>query len=316
MALSLLLLGCEADPCGVGTVCTVAGNGLSGFTGEGEPATTSALYLPSAVVLDPDGRACFVDYNNMRVRCLDAGRLVTVAGNGEHGWSIPGASALTTPLENPIDAAYSPEGRLTILATHESRVIQIDDDGLVVVIAGSGEEGYTGDGGPALQAAFGQPAGIAWASDGALWIADTLNGAVRRVGTDGIVETVLAGLDGVMRVRASSAGAVLVTDSLGGRVLRVDPDGNSETLAEGLDIPWSAREDGSGILVAESGGNRLLRVEDGEVEVFAGTGEGGFAGDGGPPEAAEFNWPADALRLDDGAILVADMQNARVRVVR
>jgi len=316
LALSFFLLGCVAAPCGTGTVCTVAGSGLSGFTGEGEPATTSALYLPSAVLLDPDGRACVVDYNNMRVRCLDAGRLVTVAGNGEHGWSIPGESALSTPLENPIDATYSPEGRLTILATHESRVIQIDEDGLVEVIAGSGEEGYTGDGGPALGAAFGQPSGIAWASDGALWIADTLNGAVRRVGTDGIVETVLAGVDGVMRVRASTAGAVLVSDSLGGRVLRLDPAGNSETLAEDLDIPWSAREDGSGVLVAESGANRVLRVERGEVEVLAGTGEGGFSGDGGPAEEAEFNWPADMLRLDDGSILVADMQNARVRVLR
>lgn len=317
MALSLLLLlACEVDPCGTGTVCTVAGTGLSGFNGEGHAATASALYLPSALLPDAEGRACVVDYNNMRVRCLDAGRLVTVVGNGEHGWSIPGASALTTPLENPIDATLSPEGRLTVLATHESRVIQLDEEGLVEVIAGSGEEGYSGDGGPALEAAFGQPGGIAWATDGALWVADTLNGAVRRVGTDGFVETVLGGLAGVMRVRPSTEGAVLVSDSLGGRVLRLAADGTVETLAEGLDIPWSAREDGTGILVAESGGNRLLRVEGGEVEVLAGTGEGGFSGDGGPAEEATFQWPADMLRLDDGSILVADMQNARVRVLR
>ncbi len=316
MALSLLLLGCVLDPCGPGTVCTVIGTGLSAFAGEGEPAAASPLYLPTALLVDPEGRACVVDYNNMRVRCIDAGQLVTLAGNGEHGWSVPGAGALETPLENPIDAAWSPEGRLTILPIHESRVIGLDADGRVELIAGTGDEGHSGDGGPALEATFDQPSGLAWATDDALWIADTRNGAVRRVDAAGRVETVLGGLDGVMRVRASTAGAVLVTDTLGGRVLRLQADGTTETLAEDLDLPWSAREDDGGVLVAESGGNRVLRVEDGEVEVLAGTGEAGFGGDAGPPEAASFHWPADILRLADGAILVADMQNARVRIVR
>ena len=316
MALSLLLFGCVLEPCGPGTVCTVVGTGLSAFTGEGEPAATSPLYLPTALLLDPDQRPCVVDYNNMRVRCIDAGQLVTVAGNGEHGWSVLGAGALETPLENPIDAAWSPKGRLTILPVHESRVVGLDGDGRVELIAGTGEEGYGGDGGSALEATFNQPSGLAWATDEALWIADTRNGAVRRVDAEGRVETVLDGLDGVMRVRASTAGAVLVTDTLGGRVLRLQADGTTETLAEDLDVPWSAREDDGGVLVAESGGNRILRLEDGEVEVLAGTGEAGFGGDGGPPAEARFHWPTDVLRLDDGAILVADMQNARVRIVR
>jgi hypothetical protein len=315
VALSLLLLACFSEPCGPGTVCTVMGTGLAGFTGEGDAAPMSALYLPSAVALDPDGRPCVVDYNNMRVRCLDAGRLLTVAGNGEHGWSVPGANALETPLENPIDAMWSPEGRLTVLATHESRVIQLNEDGVVEVIAGTGAESYSGDGGPALSATFAQPCGMTWADDGALWIADTQNGAVRRVDEDGIVETVLSGLDGVVRVRPSAEGAVLVADTWGGRVLRLFPDGRQAVLAEGLAYPWSAREDGEGVLVAESGGDRVLRFVDGEVTVIGGTGERGFSGDGGPAVDARFNWPADVLRLEDGSLLVADMQNARVRVI-
>ncbi len=316
MALILVLVACAEEPCGPGTVCTVVGTGLIGFTGEGRAAVESALYLPSALALDPDGRPCVVDYNNMRVRCLDAGRLVTVAGNGDHGFSVPGAPALESPIENPIDAVWSPEGRLTVLATHESRVFHLDDDGLVERIAGTGDEGYSGDGGPALDAIFNQPCGIAWASDGALWIADTLNEAVRRVDEDGVVSTVLAELPGVMRVRASTDGAVLVADAFGGRVLRLAPDGAVTVLAEGLDTPWSAREDGDGVLVSEAGGNRVVRVVNGAVEVLGGTGEGGFAGDGGPAMDALFHWPADALRLPNGAVLVADMQNARVRVIQ
>ncbi len=316
MALILLLLACAEPDCGPGVICTVAGDGSSGWNGEGLVAADSWLYLPTALALDPDGRPCVVDFNNFRVRCLDAGRLVTVAGNGEHLYSVPGALLAESPLENPIDVEWSPEGLLTILPLHECRVVRDDGAGRVELLAGTGEEGFAGDGGPALDANFGQPGGFTYAADGSLWIADTNNGAVRRVGADGVVETVLSDVPGVQRVRRGAGDEVLVADSFGGRVLAVTATGESRLLAEGLSYPWSARLGPDGALyVANSGAHEVLRIEDGEAEVVAGNGEAGFSGDGGPAVDAMLSWPSDILFLDDGRMLISDMQNGRVRSV-
>ncbi len=262
MALALILLGCAESLCGPGDICTVAGAGVAGFNGEGLPAPESWLYLPSALAENPAGEPCIVDFNNHRLRCLRAGRLVTVAGSGAHEYSVVGANLLESPLENPIDAGWTDEGRLTLLPVHESRLIAADADGNVTLIAGTGDEGYTGDGGLATEATFAQPCGFALTDDGAVWIADTLNGAVRRVDEAGIVTTVLADLPGVQRVRPGLDDHVLVADSFGGRVLDLAADGTTVVLGEGYVYPWSARLGWDGaIYVASSGENRVYRLE-------------------------------------------------------
>ena len=316
MALTLLVLACAPAPCEDGDICTVAGGDVVGFNGEGLPAPESWLYLPSALTENPAGEPCIVDFNNQRVRCLSAGRLVTVAGNGFHDYSTPGTPILTTSMDNPIDAAWSASGQLVILPVHESRVIAADEDGNVTLLAGTGDEGYTGDGGLATAATFAQPSGFALTDDGALWIADTLNGAVRRVDADGIVETVLADLPGVQRVRPGAENHVLVADSFGGRVLDLAPDGAMIVLGEGYAYPWSARLGWDGaIYVASSGESRVYRLVEGQNELVAGSGESGFSGDDGPATDARLAWPADTLLLPDGTLLIADMQNGRLRAV-
>ncbi|MFN7146005.1 MAG: hypothetical protein ACK4YP_19670, partial [Myxococcota bacterium] len=163
--------GCPEEP---GTVCRVAGTGDLGFNGEGLPALESWLYFPSAVRAHPDGRLVVVDFNNMRVRALDPdGTLVTLVGNGDHAWSSPGAPALETALENPIDAVFAPDGTAYILPLHEARVLHLGADGIVTPCAGSGEVGYAGDGGDALTAAMSEASGLAVDEAGTLYIADT-----------------------------------------------------------------------------------------------------------------------------------------------
>ncbi len=296
-------------------MCTVAGAEVSGFNGEGLPADESWLYLPSGLALDPDGRLCIADFNNQRVRCLAGGTLVTVAGTGIHEYSTPGVPMVQTPFDNPIEAQWH-DGRLTVLPAHESRVVREDAMGNLEIIAGTGDEGYTGDGGPAVDATFAQPCGFTWGNDGSLWIADTLNGALRRVDEAGIVSTVVSGLAGVQRVRPGEGDHVIVTDTYAGRVLDVSPEGDVTVLGEGFELPWSATLAWDGaIYVTSSGENRIFRLVDGEVELVAGTGEAGFSGDGGPATEARFSWPADTLLLDDGTLVVADMQNGRVRTI-
>lgn len=288
----------------------MAGTGDLGFNGEGLPAPLSWLYLPSAVLLDPERRLVIVDYNNMRVRHLDDARLVTIVGNGGHEYSTPGAEALATDLENPVDAAYGPDGLLHVLPAHESRLIQVDTSGLIQVVVGTGEEGYTGDGGPALGATLYQAQGFCFDSTGAIWIADTLNGAIRRV-ADGTIDTVLAGLGGPQRVRCGH-GRVLATDTFSGRIIEFSEESlEFEVIAEGLSYPWSAVPTAEGWIAASSGSHEILD-QDG---VLAGSGEAGFSGDGDPALDAQLSWPADVFPVDDG-FYVADMQNARVRFVR
>ncbi len=273
------------------------------------PAPLSWLYLPSAVLLDPDGRLVIVDYNNMRVRRLDDGLLTTLVGSGGHEFSTPGADALATDLENPVDAAYGPDGLLYVLPAHESRLIQVDTSGLIQVVVGTGEEGYTGDGGPALEATLDQAQGFCFDSTGAIWIADTLNGAIRRV-VDGTIETVLEGLGGPQRVRCGH-GRVLATDTFSGRIIEFSEESlEFAVIAEGLSYPWSAVPTADGWIAASSGSHEILD-QDG---VLAGTSEGGSSGDGGPALDAQLSWPADILPVD-GGFYVADMQNARVRFV-
>lgn len=311
-----LSLGCApVDRCDPGNICTVVGTGDLGFNGEGLPPAESWLYLPTAVLLDPDGNLVVVDYNNMRVRGVRDGRLATLVGNGEHQFSEPGAAALDTPLENPVDAAYGPDGLLYVLPAHESRLIRIDVSGAVEVVAGTGVEGYAGDGGLAVDAEFFQPQGFCLDGAGAVWIADTQNGAVRRVAPDGTVNTVLDGLGGPQRTRCGD-GRVLVTDTFGGRIIQIEEESlQYHVVADGFTYPWSAVPHEGGALVADSGAHRVVYVDAaGDQRLVAGTGEPGPLGDGGPAVDAQLDWPADVLVAGDD-LYVADMQNARVRRV-
>ncbi len=292
------------------------GTGDVGFNGDGLAPAESWLYLPTAVLLGPAGELTVVDYNNMRVRAVSERRLVTLVGNGEHNFSVAGAAALESPLENPVDAAYGPDGLLYVLPAHESRLVRLDASGRVEVFVGTGVEGYGGDGGPAIDATFYQPQGFCFDGTGAVWIADTLNGAIRRVDAAGIVRTVLDGLGGPQRVRCGE-GRVLATDTFAGRVIAFGEDTlEASTVAGGFTYPWSAVPHDGGVVVADSGANQVVWVDGaGRPSVVAGTGQPGPLGDGGAATDAELDWPADVRVVGDDLYL-ADMQNARVRVVR
>lgn len=314
-----LLVGCPPaaiDPCANGNICTVMGTGQMGYNGGGNDALDTWLYLPTTVEIAPDGAVLVVDFNNNVLRELRDGLAVTVAGNGFHEYAIPGANALASPLENPIDARYGPDGMLYILSPHESRLIRVDDAGIIEVVAGTGDEGYTGDGGDALLATFGQPCGFDIDTEGAIWIADTLNGSLRRVAPGGGVSTVLTGLGLPQRVRVQDGG-VYVTDTVAGTIVYYDPErGTSDTVVDGLSTPWGFEiGPGGQFYVADSGASQVVRVDSDTREIIAGTGEAGFSGDEGPATEAQLAWPSDVAFGPDGELYISDMQNARVRRV-
>lgn len=296
-------------------ICTIIGTGDIGFNGDSLPADESWLYLPSALAWSPNGALTVVDYNNMRVRSVGKdGRLNTIAGSGAHDYSTPGISILASPLENPIDVLFADDGTMFLSASHEARVLRIGTDQVVTVYAGTGEEGNSGDGGPASDATFSAYlGGIALGDDGTLYIADTFNNNIRAVDAAGMIRTLPIQTQAPQGLTFAGS-ALYVASALDGEIRAYSPETELvKTVAAGLQYPWgvTVAEDGS-LIIADSGHNQIVRVDGESRTVLAGTGLPGFFGDGDDPLDAELSFPSDIL-LSDDTIYFTDMRNAVVR---
>lgn len=293
------LLADEADPClenEPGVVCSVAGTGALGFNSDGLAPEESDLYLVSQARRGPDGLLYFMDFNNHRLRVTDDdGLLQTIAGTGFHGPGFPEVLATESPLENPIDFDFLPDGRVAFLSYHDPRILTITPEGTLRSIAGIGdigELGNEGDGGFALFAKFIQLDGIAIEPDGTIYVSDSLANRVRVI--RGNMVTTLAG-----------TGAA-----------EYSGDGGPATEAA---LHWptalSLGPDGS-LYVADSGNNVIRRISPaGAIETIAGTGEAGYSGDDGPATEARLNQPYGVDIAPDGTVYIGDRNNFRVRSV-
>ena len=171
-------------------ISTVAGNGESGFAGDGGVATNAQLKVPHSIALDKNGFLYIADIGNHRIRRLDIqrGTINTIAGTGEVGFPVDGARAKDSPLAGP--RALAVQGRtLWVVLRNGHSVWKLDlDRGTLHHCAGTGTPGYTGDGGPAKVASFNGPKGVAVGQQGDLFIVDSENDAVRRI--DHITKTI------------------------------------------------------------------------------------------------------------------------------
>jgi DNA-binding beta-propeller fold protein YncE len=298
---------CERAP---GTICTLAGTGVAGDGADALRATDTRLYLPQDVTLAPDGRLFIADWNNHRVRAIEAdGRLLIVAGQGELGLDADDPS--TGRLNHPTNVTFDAEGRLVIAAWHNSKVKRVDlVTGAIEDTCGNGKRGFAGNGGPAAAATLDLPVAVVFDDAQNLLIADQANQMIRKVdAATGIIETI-AGKghcadavnpepcvlgDGGLATDATFRFPIGQAASPGGRIARA-PDGT--------------------IYVADTDNHRVRRIDPaGVITTFAGTGEVGYAGDGGPAAAAKLRRPADVALGPDGSLYVADTDNDCVRVV-
>jgi len=167
-----------------GVIHTVAGTGAPGFSGDGGPATNAQLRQPHSIVFDRDGTLLICDVGNHRIRRLhlDTGILETYAGTGEAKPTPDGAPVAGTALKGPRTLALAPNGDLYLALREGNAIYRIEASTQTLHhVAGTGESGYSGDGGPASTAKLGGPKGLAYAPDGVLYIADTENHAIRRI---------------------------------------------------------------------------------------------------------------------------------------
>jgi sugar lactone lactonase YvrE len=171
-----------------GIITTVAGNGSTGYGGDGVAATNTSLYFPLGVAVDAAGDLFIADSANDRIREVGTnGIIATVAGGGIGG---DGGPATNASLYAPGDVVVDATGNLFIADDGDLLVRKVDTNGIITTVAGNGYSGYSGDGGAATNASLSSPIGLALDSKGGLFIADHNNNCIREVATNGTITTV------------------------------------------------------------------------------------------------------------------------------
>ena len=309
------LTGCDSNPVPVSenaihddttsyTITTIAG--ADAADSDGGPATDAFLNFPFGMAIDDQGNLYVADTENHRIRRVDAesGIITTFAGTGEEGFGGDGGPATEAKLDWPSGVALDAYGNVYIADQENERIRKVDAEGIISTFAGSGSFWYEGEenGIPATEARLNWPTGVAVDEAGNLYIADSVNGIIRKVNTDGIITTIAGSgrISGPEAVDENDVG-----------------DGGPATEAK-LDWPTALAVDAEGnVYIADSENHRVRRVSiQGTITTIAGTGEGGFAGDGGPAAEAQVSRPS-GIALDDekGCLYIADTGNNRVRRV-
>jgi hypothetical protein len=275
------------------TIDTVAGTGVRGWSGDGGPAREAKLDHPRSLALLPDGGYLFAEpYLHVVRRVWPDGTVTTVAGTGTAGYSGDGGAATSARLNFVHAAAPTPDGGFVIADTLNNRIRKVSAAGIITTIAGSGAQGFAGDGGPATSAKINNPRSVAVDADGRVAVVDSNNHRIRRVDAAGVITTI-AGSG-----RQGFSG-----------------DGGPATAAS-LNIPFAVAFMGDRLLIADTNNQRIRSVSpSGVISTVAGNGAQGFSGDDGPATAASLSFPhsVDAIGVDE--FLIADTRNARVRGV-
>lgn len=279
-----------------GIISTITGNGSRGFGGDGGPANKAVISIPELIAVDAAGNLYFTDRGNYRIRCVDAqsGIINTVAGNGEYGYSGDGGPATAAGISAPFGVLVGTNGNLFIADTENHVIRRVNaESGIIETVAGSGEKGFGGDGGPALKAQMNRPHNFAIDAAGNLFIGDSQNQRIRFVDKNsGIISTLYgSGEQGISKdgIPAKDA-AFFYFGSL-----------------------LFDRQDN--LIIAGWVDNRIRRIDraSGIISTMAGTGEEGFAGDGGPATAAQIRSPYGMALDSQGNLYFAEAENHRIR---
>ena len=319
-----------------GKIASFAGTGTAGATGDGGLARFANIDV-QGIAIDSQSNLLIADGESKRVRIVTAadGIINTIAGNGIGSYDPRGLAFDGTSL-------YFSDG-----AANRVRRINIST-GEIINVAGNGAAGDSGDGGPAINATLKTPRGLTVDASGNLYIADSGNNWVRKVGKDGNINVIAgtgaavtrgdggsattAGLDEPYAVSVDGSSNLYIVERSGNVVRKVTSGGvistiagtgnaggpTSETgvaLSQMLNVPTDIAVLSSGsILIADSNNNRIRRLtSDGTIATIAGTGYYGFGGDGGPAAAAYLRKAAGMAMDSTGNLYLADTSNQRIR---
>jgi hypothetical protein len=299
VAAPLALVGVAAAPASAGnppegTITTIAGTGTPGNTGDGGPATSAQLNLPSDTVVSPSGTTYISDYNANVVRAVSPGGAIsTVAGTGTAGYTGDNGPATSAELDGPAGLALDGSGNLYIADYLNHVVREVSPSGTITTMAGTGTFDSSGDGGPATSATLRGPVSVAVDLSGNRYIADRASHDVRKVTPAGIISTF------------AGTGA----DATYG-------DGGPATAAAFL-APSAVATDRSGNLyIADSAAHVVRKVDPtGTINAFAGDGTSGNGGDGDPAVDAQLGSPTGVVAAANGTVYIADSGLNYIRAV-
>ncbi len=334
------------------TLILFAGNSRPGYSGDGGPATSAQLNTPAGLAVDSKGNVYIADSLNNRVRIVTPdGQINSFAGNGTVGYVNAvgdGGQASQAQLLLPSGVAADSSGNVFIADTGDNLIRKVDINGTISTFAGIGYPGFGGDTAAATAASLNHPEDVAVDSSGNVYIADTLDAAIRKVTTDGIINTIAgdasvgysgdggpatsAGLIEPFAVTVDSSGNVYLAEPPDGRIRKVDTkgiittiagngnlgfggDGSAATSAQ-LNLPTGVAVDSSGnIYIADSQNGRLRKVSGTTISTVAGNGGLSYSGDGGPASKAQLAAPQGVAVDSAGNFYIADTANNVVRKV-
>lgn len=295
-----------------GTACTWAGiKGHEGFNGDGRPRWQTQLNQVQDLIFLPDGTAWLSDFNNYLIRRIKDDDTVqsmvgwtdpVFPGDGPLGGPQPGGGPGSEwQLNHPTNMLVNPDGSVLLVAWHNHKLLDIDPDTGWVTIRSGGGAGFAGDGGPVESALYIQPNDASMDPEGNLYVLDQQNQRIRMIGTDGVINTI-AGTG----ARGYKDGPALEAEFLWEFGSNPNPSG-AVVYHEGKLY----------IAGTESHVIRMMDLETSSVTVttFAGTGEPGFSGDGGPAGEAQLRAPRDMEIGPDGDLYFADTDNGAVRAI-
>ena len=269
---------------------TVAG--ATDAAADGVSATAAFFRSPIDVAVDRNGNLYVSDHRGHRIHKIDPfGIVTTLAGTGDWGFSGDGGPATRAMLNHPFAIVADDLGNVYVAEQEGRRIRRIDRSGVITTFAGTGEGEFSGDGGPAIEAPMHRPLGLEVGPGGIVYV--STGDRIRTIGASGVITT----FAGTGERRSTGDGGPAVKAEL------ADPHGIAVDAA-------------GNVYVAERDGHRVRKINgSGVISTFAGTGDRGHSGDGGPATLARLEQPRDVAIDSAGNVYVAEDDGERVRKI-